>query len=601
MTLLHDRSERSDAAIDPEQPELKNERGLKPGKTVPDKFDILYFAGLFCLAVVVFLKCRYGFGTVDEVFFLSLGEKIYRGNAMLVHEWHASQFAIFLAQPVFFLFHLFRKSNEGIVLFFRYAYVIVQLGVCIFIYLRTRRFSKIGAGLSSWVFFLFCPLLQMNFNYNSLAIWCLSIALILILTSREGKEWSCYIPAGLFFAGAVLCCPYLVFLYVLYSVIYLVKKKRKEWAFFYLGCAILAVIFLAFILSRASVNEIISNFSHVLDDPEHPFFNPIEILIYYFMCIIGITPLFKIAIALELVMGLLFAYHPKCKEKKYIYLILSSVIVCGILLELAILNRSVAVNVYPLNYVMFPINILTPVCLVVRKEKITSRLFYTLWIPGMLYSLCIAFVSNLGIVSICSAASVATISSVLIVAITFEKTWKERTAKKAVYITLLALLMVIQLGAEVLFRWIAVYPGTPTFTQDRRITYGCEQGVLADETMSAYYDSALAFTSSIRNDPRYEKVTYITYHYWLFLEDWDAVSCSPSNLLTGLHAYKEDRPNTIVIDRLALYYSLNPDRIPDAVFVGAGYDDILQWYLDSFDFEQKDQDKHGTILVRKEN
>ena len=75
-------------------------------------------------------------------------------------------------------------------------------------------------------------------------------------------------------------------------------------------------------------------------------------------------------------------------------------------------------------------------------------------------------------------------------------------------------------------------------------------------------------------------------------------SCTPSNLLSGLHPYEENNPNTVVIDRLDLYYTLNPDRIPDAVFVGDGYDDVMNWYIDQFGYTVTDEGEYGTILTR---
>ena len=86
----------------------------------------------------------------------------------------------------------------------------------------------------------------------------------------------------------------------------------------------------------------------------------------------------------------------------------------------------------------------------------------------------------------------------------------------------------------------------------------------------------------------------------IFLEDWDVVMCAPSEWLSGLHNYSEENLNSFVIGRLELFYSRNPERVPDAVFVGSGYEDIRDWYIAQYGLQIQDEGQYGTILVRKE-
>ena len=83
---------------------------VKPGLGKIDRKDLFYIIGLVVCTIFCWIRCRYGLGVVDEAFFLSLGEKIFRGNAMLVHEWHASQFHFHLrAYPL----SLYNQIPEG--------------------------------------------------------------------------------------------------------------------------------------------------------------------------------------------------------------------------------------------------------------------------------------------------------------------------------------------------------------------------------------------------------------------------------------------------------------------------------------------------------
>ena len=565
-----------------------------------DRKDLIFFIGLAVCAIFCWIRCRFGLGVVDEAFFLSLGDKIYRGNAMLVHEWHASQFTFFLIQPLFWFFHLFRIDNEGIVLFFRHAYVIVQVIVALFIFLRTRSYTKEGAGIASMAYLLFCPLLQSNFNYNTIAILCLHVALILVMTA-EGKRNLQLGIAGVFFAGAVLCCPYLLALYLIYSVVYICRKKGKEWLCFTAGCALLAALFFAFLLSRASLSDILSNATHVLDDPEHPAFNPVLLLIAYVGNILEVAPLAGIGFVTIILLTFVFYLSPELRKKRDYLLLLSTVLAIGLILEIAASGARSEINSYPLNRVMLPINILVPVCVLLYEDKTVRKIFSFLWVPGMLYGVCISFISNLGIYSICSASSVATTAAILIVAITYRKQYSLKICSGKMAAVALALLLTCQIGAEVFLRCVTVYPGSSVRPLTETIDEGCEKGLLVTPKEKEAYESRLGYTRIVRDDPFKQKTAYITYHYWLVLEDWDVSSCTPSNLLTGLHPYEEGNPNTVVIERLDLFYSLNPDRIPDMVYVDAGYDDVKEWYIAKFGYEVLlDRENMGTLLVSRQ-
>ncbi|MBO4688181.1 MAG: hypothetical protein J5636_06670 [Clostridiales bacterium] len=563
-----------------------------------DRKDILFLIGLAVCAVFCWIRCRFGLGVVDEAFFLSLGDKIYRGNAMLVHEWHASQFTFFLVQPLYWFFHLFRKNNEGIILFFRHAYVIAQVLAALFIYIRTRKYSKEGAGIASMAYLLFCPLLQLNFNYNSIAILGLHVALILVMTAEKRRPFQLGI-AGVFFAAAVLCCPYLLAVYLIYSVIFFCKKKGKEWLWFTSGCALLAMLFFAFLISRASFSDLLSNATHVLDDPEHPAFSPILLLIAYVGNILEVAPLAAVVFVSVILLTFVFYLSPELRKKRDYLLLFTTILVIGLILEITVIGARSDTNSYPLNRVMLPINILVPICAMLYEDKSVRRIFSYLWVPGMLYGVCISFISNLGIYSICSASSVATTAAILIVAITYRKQYSLKICGGKPAVIALTFLFTCQIGAEVFLRSITVYPGGPVNAMTEEMEDGCEKGLFVRPNEKTGVEARLGYTGIVRDDPVKQKTAYITYHYWLVLEDWDVSSCTPSNLLTGLHPYEEENPNTVVIERLDLFYSLNPDRIPDMVYVDVGYDDVQQWYIDKFGFEVLNEDeKMGTLLVR---
>ena len=111
--------------------------------------------GLFALYGAVFLaawaflfwKCRFGFGNIDESFYLTVPYRLCRGDTLLLHEWHLSQTSGFLLVPAMRLFLLTHGSTAGILLWFRRLYTAVWGLAALFFCFRLRRFSLPGAML----------------------------------------------------------------------------------------------------------------------------------------------------------------------------------------------------------------------------------------------------------------------------------------------------------------------------------------------------------------------------------------------------------------------------------------------------------------------
>ena len=141
-------------------------------------------------------------------FYLTVPYRLTAGDGLFINEWHLSQMAGFLIYPFMKLYQLVFDGTDGIILHFRYIFTFLHICTSLFIYVRLRKY-KIAALGASISYLLFTTFGIMALSYNSIAVACTTITGILLATN-DNKKWYISYLAGLFYAAAVLCCPYLV-------------------------------------------------------------------------------------------------------------------------------------------------------------------------------------------------------------------------------------------------------------------------------------------------------------------------------------------------------------------------------------------------------
>ena len=190
------------------------------------------FAGLLILLFVMFAwRQFYGFNKNDEIFYISTVYRFWQGDAMLIDEWNNVQLFAFITYPLLWLIRLFHDSNEGIVLIFRMAYLMFQIAVSVYCYVRMKRFGWVRI-LPALYYFVTTPYNINGLSYNTLAFGFVLLTLVTLSCVDELKISDC-ILCGIFTACAVLANPYAVLLFVVYGLICVVctihahQKKRE--------------------------------------------------------------------------------------------------------------------------------------------------------------------------------------------------------------------------------------------------------------------------------------------------------------------------------------------------------------------------------------
>lgn len=529
---------------------------------------LLYAVLLILAGGFILWKCKYGFGNIDESFYITIPYRLFKGDALFVHEWHLSQMAGFLTLPIVSLYLLINGSTVGIVLFLRYVCTILQIATAVFIYIRVNKTNWMGAIIASLSYMLYIPFGIMALSYNSMAIMSLVICTVIIFTSQKRKSLQ-YVIAGLFLAAAVLCCPYLAIVFCVFALVVLVaqlvrklRKSKNETQFYFftvkgvvflsIGAAIVAVIFAAFVLSRASLSEILQAFPKIMDDPEHPPISFFEITEIFINSIQTSNDLAKYIYPILITLATVCLIDRKRSEHKLSYLFVA--LICVLVLMLGYYNM----NDY-INHIMWSLNLLALFIVFVTKDNIIKNIFYSNWVTGILYAFCLNATSNQKFYAISSASSVSLVGSIIIICIFASSLIKEDVTSdlKNIVIILTSLVLVLQIFLQTSLRYKSVFWETDMESQNILINDGFNAGLYVTEEKHELYYSRL---ENLKKLEKYdaEKVLYLSDLTWYYLAD-DYNMCTYSAWLSGVSEHS--------IMRLKTYFEFNPDKLPDVVYI----------------------------------
>lgn len=562
--------------------------------------DGVYALAFIAAAIFIFWKCRFGFGNVDESFYITIPYRLFKGDALFLEEWHLSQMAGLLTLPPVALYVTLTGGTDGIVLFMRYVCTFVQCLIALFIYLRLRKLTWAGAAVASLSFVLYIPFGIMALSYNSMGIMALVVCTVILYTAKSKKPLQ-YIIAGLFYAAAVLCCPYLVIVFIFYLGAVGVMALRKWlactpaggdydcWsikgaAFVTLGAAIAAFAFLIFVLSRASLGDILKAFPQILNDPEHPAIPFATSFNAFFRRIHKANALTPQLYDGFLLLAIVCLADRDRHKRKLIYFPLAAA------LTLVLMHSHYEKNNY-INHLMWSVNVLAVFAFILTRDKGIKGLFYTMWLPGILYAFCLNITSNQGFYAISSASAAATVGSILMIVLFT----REMMADVSVPIplvrycaaALVGLLLMFQLNTQCILRYHSVFWEKGMENQTVLIEDGIDAGLMVSPAWEKSYHNTLR-NLQVLEQYEAEKVLFLSKSTWYYLAT-DYEFCTYSAWIAGVTEHS--------VNRLEAYYRLNPQKIPDVVFADSKYKEIAEIFCQRLNYQMQPV-SGGYILVK---
>lgn len=530
-------------------------------------YDICFFIGMFFSLFFLIWKCRFGYGANDEPLYLTFAQRLAHGDALLSEEWNLAQLSGVLLLPFYLIYDFFSASTEGIILNFRYIYVLVQTLVCLGLYVKLRRFHFAGAA-AVLLFYLYTPYDVMALSYNTIGLMCMTLCLVFIACNDSHKR-SAYFMAGLFYAMAVLCNPYFISIYILYISGYAafclfckVTKKAhapspRWWSilFFTLGAAIIAGLLLLFTLSRAGFTDILNNLSEILSDPDHasrPFH---WIVIEYARAIYQEFGNYLIAWLALLFLAFL---DRKRKQNAWMYFGMTALVsAISVLMQAPNIQTNY-------NYIMFPLSLCGLTAYLLSSSK-KHKTFFWLWITGILYTFCLGWASNQGLNAICMGMPLVMIASILLIG-DFVSETRTNAQKYSAWLTIgiCIMMFVSQLGMECYSKSVHAFWEPSVAELTTTITSGPLKGVRTTKEHAADYENLLndidAYTEA--DGP----VLFITSTPWCYLYA-DAEYGTYSPWLSSLSTADPEASAKRLSTRLGRYYELHPDKLPSQIYI----------------------------------
>lgn len=235
--------------------------------------------------LLLFVRCFYSFSWLDESFYLTLVNRLYIGEKMFVDEWYTTQLSAPLLLPFYAAYMCLMGGTEGIYLYFRILYLILSSITAIYAYKSLSKSFSSGIALICSLMYLFYSRANIggmsyyNVTLTFVLLACLVLAEVVKSENITGRIKFRLILSGIFIAIAVINTPYLLIPYIILVIAMLLMKKRKYYGkmilFSILGSMIVAIGYFVYIFGHVSLNEIIANVPHILNEPELQKTNPV--------------------------------------------------------------------------------------------------------------------------------------------------------------------------------------------------------------------------------------------------------------------------------------------------------------------------------------
>lgn len=528
-----------------------------------DRRDALFFLLLAAAAAFFCVRARYGFANIDESFYPTIARRLTQGDTLLIDEWHVSQLSSVLLYLPVWLFERLNGGTDGIYLALRYLFVVVQSLVSAAVYLRLRQYGHAGAAAGALALAVYAPFGINALSYNSFGVLFLALTGALLVPA-EKESRAAYFLAGLCFAGAVLCCPYLAFVYFLYALAVALLRKRegclpafspRAFGLFTLGAALLAAAFFLIGLSGADLSKLPAALRGIFSDPEHaertvfPLSLLLLLLRYPYHVFYRAHPLPGACLFLVFALALA-ARLDKHREKHA-----AAYFLAGALLTAAAEILYAVLWPQP-NFLMYAVNVLALLCFMLTPPSDADAvrpIALLWWLPGMLYSALVILGSNQGQYAVFSAAASAVPCSIAVIFRTTKRIFPEKRPLRA---AALVVLLLLQIGGAAYLRYRNVFWGATIREQTEAITEGTHKGLIVEPEAAEEYAATQRVMAELARRSGGGRVLVLTGNTWMSMGAYQNAAYSP--WLSGL--------DDATLDRLELYYALNPENRPIVVW-----------------------------------
>ena len=226
-------------------------------------------------SVFLFIRSFYSFSWSDESFYLTVAHRFWLGERIIADEWYTTQLSTPLLLPFYALYQWITGGNEGVYLYFRLLYWGISTFTAFLTYfVLKKQNSRIASLICALVYFLYSRANIGGMSYYNVTLTCVLLATLLLynqICEQKFNKKKLFLT-GILLAFAVVNTPFLAAAYVIIGAYLLGRKKYRSYfreiLMVIVGTGMTAVIYIAYVLQKVSIDELLLNIPHILNEPE---------------------------------------------------------------------------------------------------------------------------------------------------------------------------------------------------------------------------------------------------------------------------------------------------------------------------------------------
>lgn len=514
-----------------------------------ERIEKMVSVGVLVIAALFMLnRAKYGYIYNDEPFILTLSHRLIKGDVFLYDEWQPTQLTGFLNYPWMILFTATHNNTDGMILFFRYIYVVLNFVSLLFVYLRLSNYSKkpLITGAACLYLLLFSSMDILTVSYNFYSLTGLLLFITLCITGKSNIE---YLFAGIFFSVATLASPYLAIVFVLYYLIFslnhfVLKKDISKnlidiTKMVLFGVILSVAVFICFLYGTGgNISKMLNTVSYIFTDVEYPSQSIFQLIYGYLYAWVNKFRTFGFMFAVFVMLSLI--------DKKRKTLWLEAHIIAFVILT----PRMIHIFLYQFNYLIMQIGLLGFHALIIDEQRNNS--YSLMAIAGVIFSFILYATSDLKQYAIANGMVLAGFASFFLIDDYLQKYENNTILIK----TLCILLVFAQIGTEVYERMTKYYLDNNINDNLYLIEKSVAKGLYVDQEQ---YDTYMSVYNDINvNIPHAAKLLVLSQKPWIYLAN-DSDYCTYSAWMTSSKEFR--------INRLKEYYTLHQDKYPNYIYV----------------------------------
>ena len=574
--------------------------------------------------IVTFLKTAIVFGLllsfvkavfvsfdIDESYAVTQAYRIVQGDQLFRTMWEPHQLSAYFSAFFIWIYSFFTKGDlDYLVIFLRITGCVIHGGIGLLAYfLLQKTLPKNLCFVFASLHMLYLPKWIQLPEFELMQYWFLLLGFLCLYEYTYGKKHRqiFLVITGLTTFLAMTSYVTMILLYPVYLLAILKtdqklfgnhsKRKIADICIYTVGALIPGLIFLGYLFSYMTFDELMNNFLYILKDESHTSYTLVQKLSDYGISFLEMLPVFLVALLIAFVDIFILRRSGTAQKEiqnKHIF-ITNTLTAAMIVLQLEFIWGCLFMdeNQFFLQSRFFAMA-LGGLYFIIKNWEKNESFFYQGWLPGIVSVIAIGLLTNMGI----EISMAHMFLPVLLIIVAQYSYYEEKMDTIGIYLsyTLIGLWFFgLLLSRLILIRVSGCFP-TTILADMERIEDGPGKGIYVLSEYSQIFNENYQVIKKQVSDS--DKVLYIgaeTLYYMYTKAEIAGAS------VQGTASF-----NQMFID----YFTVNPDKMPDVIIIDLHFFDdpsysysvsnqiLFQWIETEFEYTEEIETLNLRILQK---